>query len=167
MNVCQTNPLNHFGILFPPCSSYATFLSVDTQLLTASGETLVTYTEKTLGTTDIRLVSATEIQFNRSGVYQFLYSIQATKGEGGGSTADIEVYLKIDGVALPNSSSRTNLTNAVEIVVTCDYIIDLKAGQVVEVGAYTTGIDVSFPYFAPIGTAPATPSVIVTMHRLS
>ena len=167
MNICLSNPLNTFGIKFPPCSaSYASFLSTASQPLTTSAETLVSYTEKTLGTSDIVLLSPTEIQYNRSGVYQFLYSIQVDKASGGGTTADITVYIKVDGVAVPNSSSRTNITNAVEQLVTCDYILQLTAGQVIEVGVYTTGTNVSFPYFAPVGTAPATPSVIITTQQI-
>jgi hypothetical protein len=157
---------NRYGIVFPRSISYASFISTDSQPLTTSAETLVSYTEKTVGTSDIVLLSSTQIQYRRSGVYQFLYSIQVDKGSGGGSTADVEVYIKIDGVALANSSSRTQVTNAVEQLLTCDYILPLKAGQIIEVGTYTTGLAVTFPYFAPSGTAPATPSVIITTQRI-
>lgn len=168
MNICLSNPLNAFGIKFPPCSaSYASFLSTATQPLTTSAETLVSYTEKTIGTSDIVLLSSTEIQFTRSGVYQVFYSLQCDNGAGGGGNADIEVYIKIDGVALPNSNTRTNIANATEVSVTCDYILQLTAGQVVEVAVYTTGSGLVFPYFAPVGTAPATPSAIVTIQQIA
>lgn len=150
----------------PQQSSYATFLSVNSQPLTTNAETIVSLTEKTTGSMDIILLSPTKIQYRQSGVYQFLYSIQVDKNTGGGTSADIEVYIKIDGQALVNSSSRTNISNTVELVVTCDYILPLKAGQIIEVAAYTSGTNVLFPYFPPIGTAPATPSIIITTQRI-
>jgi len=150
----------------PQQPSYATFLSLNSQPLTTNSETIVSYTEKTLGSMDIILLSPTKIQYRQSGTYQFLYSIEVNKNPGGGTTADINVYIKIDGQPVVNSSSRTLITNSIAIVITCDYILSLKAGQVIEVAAYTTGTNVLFPYFAPIGTAPATPSVIITTQRI-
>lgn len=147
--------------------SYASFYSTTIQPLTTGAETLVFYDGTFISTPDITLASPTQVRVANTGVYTFLYSLQTDKQPGGGTSADVEVYIKINGVAVPNSSSRTNITNAVEQLLTCDYILSLTAGQVVEVGAYTTGTNVRFPFFAPLGTAPATPSVITNIKRIA
>lgn len=164
-----TYPNNVFGIQFPPLfkPSYGSFYSTDTQTLNTNAETLITHNGTFISTPDIVLLTPSQFQINTAGVYKFVYSIQADKLAGGGTTADVEVYIRDGGGAFPNSSSRTNITNAVEIVLTCEYILSFTKGETIQVGAYTTGTNIRFAYFPPVGTAPATPSIITNIIRIA
>lgn len=158
---------NYFGIDFPSRfrPSYASFFSTDTQTLTTGDETVVTYNGTFASTRDIILLNPSTIQINTRGVYKILYSIQCDKQSGGGTDADVEIYIR-DKDVFPNSSSRTNLTNNVELVVTCEYILPIAKGETIQVAAYTEGTSVTFPFYAPLGTAPATPSIITNIIRI-
>jgi len=159
-------------VSFPP--SYGSFYSTTTQTLNPGGvaiENLVTYDASFLNTPDVVLLGAlptSVVQVNTAGVYKFLYSIQANKNPGGATSFPVEVYIKVNGITVPNSSSRTRINNATEVVITCEYILSLAATNTVEVAAYTTALGLlTFPFFAPIGTAPATPSIITNIYRIA
>lgn len=152
------------GGTFAP--SYASFYSTAIQPLTTGAETVVSYNGTFISTPDIILSTPSTIQVNTTGVYKFLYSVQCDKQPGGGTDADIEIYIR-DAVVFPNSSSRSNITNTTELVATCEYILPFTAGETIQVAAYTTGTNVRFAYYPPIGTAPATPSIITNIVRIA
>ena len=159
-------------VSFPP--SYGSFYSLGIQTLNPvapAGENLVTYGNSFINTPDVVLfgpLPTPAIQVNTTGIYKFLYSIQADKTSGGASSFPVEVYIKVNGITVPNSSSRTRVTNNTEVVVTCEYILSLAATNTVEVAAYTTAIGlIRFPSFPPTGTAPATPSIISNIYRIA
>lgn len=159
-------------VSFPP--SYGSFYSTATQTLNPvapAKENLVTYNNTFLNTPDIVLFGAlptSVIQVNTAGVYKFLYSIQCNKNPGGATSFPVDIYIKVNGLVVPNSTSRTRVTNNTEVVATCEYILNLAATNTIEVAAYTTALGlVDFPYFAPTGTAPATPSIISNIYRIA
>lgn len=161
-----TGPTGATGpVAFAP--SYASFYSTAVQPLTTSAETVVTHNGTFVSTPDIILLTPSTIQINTTGVYKFLYSVQCDKQPGGGTDADIEIYIRDGGGAFPNSSSRSNITNTTELVATCEYILPFTAGETIQVAAYTTGTNVRFAYYAPLGTAPATPSIITNIQRIA
>lgn len=146
--------------------SYASFYSTATQPLTAGVELIMSYNGTFIATPDITLSTPTTIRIGTTGIYSFLYSIQADKTMGSGTPSEVEVYIR-NAVVFPNSSSRTQITNQVEIVLTCEYILPFTAGDTISVAAYTTGNGIQFPYFAPLGPAPATPSIITNIKRIA
>lgn len=160
-----TGPTGSTGpVAFAP--SYASFYSTDIQTLTTGAETVATHNGTFISTPDIILLTPSTIQINTTGVYKFLYSVQCDKQPGGGTDADIEIYVR-DAVVFPNSTSRSNITNTTELVATCEYIFPFTAGETIQVAAYTTGTNVRFAYYPPIGTAPATPSIITNIVRIA
>lgn len=161
-----TGPTGATGpVAFAP--SYASFYSTDTQTLITNAETVVTHNGTFISTPDIILLTPSTIQVNTTGVYKFLYSVQCDKQAGGGTDADVEIYIRDGGGAFPNSTSRSNITNTTELVATCEYILPFTAGETIQVAAYTTGTNVRFAYYPPLGTAPATPSIITNIVRIA
>ncbi len=146
---------------------YASYYSTVTQPLTTNAVTPITYTANSIRTGGIIDISAEELQVTDAGVYKFLYSIQADKLPGGGTTADVEVFIAINNIPVPNSSSRTNISNATEVLLTCEYIIQLNANDVIQVDAFTLGTNVRAVAFPALGSVPATPSIITNIVRIA
>lgn len=166
MNYLSWDPAALTGSVVPFAPSYASFYSTATQPLTQNAETLITHNGTFVSTPDIYLSTPSVIKINTAGVYKFLYSVQADKTAGGGTSAVVDIYVK-NLLAFPNSSSRSVVNNAVEIVLTCEYIFSFTAGETIEVAAFTTGANVRFPYFPAAGVVPGTPSIITNIIRIA
>jgi hypothetical protein len=111
---------------------------------------------------------SSQIQVANTGVYSFLFSIQTDKTSGGGTSASVNIFLKLNGNNIPNSNSVVIVNNAIEILVACEFILPLTAGDILEVVGYTTGTNVRFLYVPPIGIdVPATPSIITNITRIA
>lgn len=150
--------------------SYASFISSTTQNLTATVELPITNDAKTIGTPDIVPSGAyptSGMVVNTTGVYKLLYSAQVDKGMGGGTTADLDIYLRVNGGNVPDTATRVVVNNNIETVLTCEYIYSLTAGDVVEFIAYTTGTNVSILAVPSSPPVPAIPSIISNIYRIA
>ncbi len=149
--------------------AYGSFISTATQTPTANVILPITYNGTAITPLNVALfgtVPQYQIQVVNTGVYKFLYSVQVDKGPGGGATADLNIFISLNGVAVPESNSRTEINNNVSIVLTCEYILALTAGDKLQVDAFTTGTNCSITAY-PANTIPATPSVITNIYRIA
>jgi len=81
--------------------------------------------------------SGTTITFANAGVYTVTYEVQAEITSGGGG--DIDIWVLIDGVILPNSNSITSLAGGGNrTIINRSFLVNITAGQ-------TLGVEWSSP----------------------
>ena len=149
--------------------AYGSYISTSTQTPTANVILPITYNDVGITPLNISLFGTApqhQIRVANTGIYKFLYSIQVDKAPGGGSTADMNVFISINNTPVPQSNSRTEISNTVSIVLTCEYVLSLNAGDLVEVDVLTAGTNCSIIAYAA-NSAPATPSIISNIYRIA
>jgi hypothetical protein len=147
--------------------SYGSFSSTQTQTVPATTETPLVY-----DTADLTPVGMTcslpsaDITITNAGTYKVLASAQCDKTSGGGA-GDLEMWVSINGTAVPNSATRLQINQNTESLMTVEWFLDVLAGQTVSVSLYssTTGLQaLAVPASAPV---PAIPSIITTVLRIA
>lgn len=102
-----------------------------------------------------------------TGVYKIIPSLQYVGNNG---NAGITIWLKVNGTNVPDSSTYTVVKNAEEGVITTEYLLEMNAGDSVQVAALATSQDVVVNYIAGGGSGanayPAAPGVITNMYRI-
>ena len=111
-----------------------------------------------LGTPSSRVTVDTE------GVYNFLFSIQLDKTNGG--TGIFWVWPRINGVNVPDSNSQVQIQgNNAEQLVTVGYFFKLKAGDYVEIMYAVNDVSVQVEAFPASAFYPSVPSIILTVSN--
>jgi hypothetical protein len=148
--------------------AYGSFSSTVTQPVTAGTPLALTYDTKDLTTTPYVTVvlspASSQITVSLNGIYTVLTSIQVDQ-----TTAlnDLEFYVSVNGTAVANSGSRLALTASVEDVFTVEWMLELFAGDSVEV--YLSSASAGFRALAIAASAPVPliPSVITNIKRIA
>ena len=149
----------------------------DTTTQTQTGGVADTPTTITFNTTDITNgislgTPTSRIVVSKTGLYEFIYSIQFDKS--GGGTSFVDVWLRKNGNNIPNSASQVVVagTNG-ETVLSVPYMLNLVANDYIEVVFASPDATMAVSTF-PATTAPpdpftrpAVPSIIATMKLLS
>lgn len=123
----------------------------------------------TFNTTDVTngvyLGSPTSrIYVDEPSIYNFIFSIQLDKTSGG--TGIFWVWLRINGVDVPDSNSQVQLQgNNAEQLVTVGYFFDLNAGDYVEIMYAVSDTSVQVEAFPASAFYPAIPSIILTVSN--
>lgn len=101
-----------------------------------------------------------------AGVYKIIPSVQFLSGGNGNLT----VWIKVNGVNVSNSSTLTLAKNGEEGVITCEYLLDLNAGDFVQVWGIAQSAGMTVNYIAGGGSGadayPAAPGIITNMYRI-
>jgi len=150
---------------------YGSFYDVNSQTTLGNTEELMQF-----GTTDISsgvtivnngLGDPTRITVASTGVYNIQFSAQLTKT--GGSTGDVYIYLKKNGIIVPDSNTQLTLANNGHYVVASwNFFVQLNAGQYAEIAWYSTNANVELHYDPiPVVGLPAIPSIILTVNKVS
>lgn len=102
----------------------------------------------------------------RTGTYNIQFSAQLTKTDSGNDIMDI--WLRRNGVDVPISNSEITITASLHQVATSNYIIDLAAGDYVQLmyssADIATRIEAIAPQTSP--TRPAGPSVTLAITQV-
>lgn len=144
--------------------AYGSFLSVSSfsSFTTAKAipyDTIEVAQNIRLGTPSSRVI------IQDKGVYKFSYSIQFDKPSG--SAANIFIYIKVNGIAVPNSTSFVVIQGtAAEVFPMCEYVLDLNAGDYIEVFVYSSDASVTAQFFQSTINYPAVPSIITNVYRI-
>ena len=111
-------------------------------------------------------ISRITAQYN--GIYNLQFSAQIQKTQGG-SSQDIYIWIRKQGVDVPDSSTKLTLANnGVFIVAAWNFFVSLNAGQYVELMWYATDSHIELFYQAnPVSTVPGIPSVIATINKIN
>lgn len=101
------------------------------------------------------------------GVYKIIPSLQYVGNNG---NAGITIWLKVNGTNVADTATYTVVKNGEEGVITCEYLLEMNAGDFVQVAALATTQNVIVNYIAAGGSGanayPAAPGVITNMYRI-
>ena len=104
------------------------------------------------------------IYTDRQGIYNIQFSAQLDKTSGG--TAFIYIWLRVNGVDVPNSASQIRIQgNNAEIFSAANFFLSLKALDYVQFMFAVSDLSVEIKTFAATAFAPAIPSIIVTVSN--
>lgn len=150
-----------------PTATCATAFSTSDQALTAGTAAVVAH--DTVGFSyGITTTSGAAAAFAvpATGVYKIIPSLQCL-GEGNGS---ITIWIKVNGASVANTATRTAFKTNDEIVITCEYLLELNAGDSMQVWALAQSANCVIDYIAgdgtPPNTYPAAPGVITNVYRI-
>jgi hypothetical protein len=102
-----------------------------------------------------------------NGVYKYIYSLQNT-GVGNGT---IIVWIKVNGITLPNTATLALFRNNEENVIVTEFLLSLNANDTVQLWGLAQSANVIVNFIAAGGTPPndypAAPGIVINMYRLS
>jgi hypothetical protein len=114
----------------------------------------------------VSVVSNSRITVANTGTYTLSFSAQLSKTDAGNDTMDI--WLRKNGVDVPFSNSEITITASLKTVATSTFVIDLVAGNYLEL-MFSSADTASSLFAIPPGVAPvrpAGPSVIISIQQI-
>ena len=160
----NTGPTGPIGPTGSGSNVAASYYSNTTQPIAVSTGTVFTYTSTFVEVGGVSLdTGKTKMIVPVSGVYEFWYSIELQKTQGGTNT-NTYIWPRINGIDLPDSNSRISLnSNNSDVFPIVPYIVSLNAGDTVEFVSQADNdhiIALAVPANT-IDSAPLIPSIIV------
>jgi hypothetical protein len=154
-----------------PTSCFGSFSSTQTQsLVVAPNATPLSYNTVDIAQGGVVLSGATptaSIYIPGNGVYRVITSVQIDKTSGGGNVGDAFLWFGVNGTAVPNTATKTQITNNTEIVMTVEVLLSLNTGDLISiVGQGATGGEQAVAYVAS-GIRPTIPSIITIVQRIT
>ena len=126
----------------------------------------------------VTLSSGSRLTVPSAGVYNVIYSIQFKNTTN--DTQDIDIWIRKNGADIPNTNSRFSATprksagTASHLIATTAIMVELAAGDYIQIMWHVTDIGVSIEQFPAVtavpGTTPAhpaTPSAFVQVEFVS
>jgi hypothetical protein len=118
----------------------------------------------------VSIVSNSRITFANAGVYNIEFSAQVDRVSGSG-TDTIDIWFRKNGTDIPESNTVVTVSGgaaAAKTVAAWNYMLDLLAGDYVQLMWRTSNVNLEFTHEASAinPTRPAVPSVIVTAHQV-
>ena len=150
-------------------SAFGSFSSTVTQLVTAGTALPLLYNTKdislTPGVTCNIAGPSASLVVAANGVYTVLTSIQVDKTNT--TAQDVEFYITRDGLAIPGTARRLNINQSIEDVMTIEWMVELEAGESVQVVMYAAAGDFRALAIVASAPVPAIPSVITNAKRIA
>ena len=101
-----------------------------------------------------------------AGVYKIIPSLQIL-GAGNGH---IVIWIKVNSANVANTATQTHYKQNDEVVITCEYLLELNGGDTIQVWAMATDANCTIDYIAGGGSGanayPAAPGVITNIYRI-
>jgi len=125
-----------------------------------------TYQPVTINTTDISnqvsITNSSHIVVANSGIYNIQFSLQIDKSQG--SLAHVYIWLKKNGVDVPNSATELAVqgTNS-EVVAAWNFVVSASANDYYELMWSSTDDHIQIKARTASGVVPAIPSIILTV----
>ena len=166
-NVSFANPST---AVFGPSPCYGSFSSTQTQAVNPDFPTLAVL-PAVYDTADIKSVGVScavpskDIVIGVAGVYKILASAQCDKTTA--NPGDIEMWIAVNGTAVPNSATRSQINQNQELVMTVEWIVDLAVGDDVNVAFASIAQGLRLLAAAASAPVPAIPSIIVTLVKIA
>ena len=125
-----------------------------------------TYQPVTINTTDISnqvsIANSSHIVVANSGIYNIQFSLQIDKSQG--SLAHVYIWLKKNGVDVPNSASEIAVQGtASEAIAAWNFVVSASANDYYELMWSSTDDHIQIKARTASGVVPAIPSIILTV----
>jgi hypothetical protein len=153
-----------------PIPIYGQFASDQSQTVSAiNTATELTYNQTFIANgVDFDPANPSRVRIFTTGVYRFCWSVQLDKDIAVPDTAvPCDVWIAIDGVSVPLSACQIAINSIQEQVPFCEYILQLNAGQYVEVYFSSPSDTMRAAFFAAAAPRPAIPSIITTIQQIA
>jgi hypothetical protein len=145
---------------------YISLSSTTTQAIPALAEQIVTYTNVEVGK-DITFTAPSDILIEEDGDYLINYSAQLDKTMGGSNPQEIDVYLKVNGTAVPRSGTKAEINANQELCLAVDYILNLKKNDVLQVACFSPTAQTRLLAVPANPPVPEIPSIIANVIRIA
>jgi hypothetical protein len=141
---------------------YGNFFDTTTQTIVG----VSTHQPVTLNTTDlsnqVSIANSSHIVIANSGVYNIQFSLQIDKAQGSG--AHIYIWLRKNGVDVPNSASEVSVQGTTsETIAAWNFVVQSESNDYYELMISATDIHIQLKAVSANGVVPAIPSVIVSV----
>lgn len=111
--------------------------------------------------------AASQITVNQSGLYQIDISAQIDETQAGHQGGTMTMWIKKNGVAVPNSARRQGATgNAPAVCLSFNIPVSMNAGDYIEIAYASTTVNMKFEYISGIGGIPNSASVLVGVTQV-
>lgn len=144
---------------------YGTFITTSSQSIAQNAATVVSSWQEE--DTNRSYLDGTKLYVQETGDYFFQFSAVFAKTNASAGEADI--WIRKNGVDVPNSNTTIHLSGSnAEVTVTVGFVLDLDAGDYLELVASTPSTNVQLVYHS-VGstpTRPAVPGVIATINLI-
>lgn len=151
--------------LFSPPASYGSFSSTQTQTIPSGLATPVTYNTIDITPVGMSQTAPSTIRIGTAGVYKILASAQCDRSAVG--VAELDMFLQIGLVPVPNSATRIQINQNQEVVMTVEWIVELDVGDEVFVQFFSPVVGMQLLAVPSAGGVPAIPSIITTLVRIA
>lgn len=139
--------------------------ALSTQLPSGPGTDDYMKLDTTVISNGISLVSPTEIEVNKTSVYNIQFSAQINKTNG--SADVISIWLDIDGITIDNTNTQITLANNNQLTVAAwNFMVPLNAGSLIRLGWSTSAGHIFLQGQPGIGIGGAVPPVIITVQEV-
>jgi len=136
---------------------------IQSQLITNGGTFDGFYISGSNGST----VSGSVIVIPKTGTYDFQFSLQLYNTSGGGASSAVNIWLVVNGSAVPYSNTQVSVNaNSPYVVAAWDFMGSYNSGDKLELMWSTTHINNTITALSSSSPAPETPSVIFTIMEL-
>lgn len=150
--------------------AYGIFYDLSDQTFLANTATVVEFDTTGLAV-GVTVASSTRVTFAAAGVYEITCRLQFVNAEN--TEHNVDTWFRINGTNIPYSASELVVPQSSSGGVTCQSItgiVQVTAGQYLEVVVATEDADVSLHHVAPLTTPyvrPDIPSVILVANRIA
>jgi hypothetical protein len=112
-------------------------------------------------------VSGSVIVIPKTATYDFQFSLQVYNTSGGGASSAVNIWLVVNGSAVPYSNTQVSVNaNSPYVVAAWDFMGSYNSGDKLQLMWSTTHINNRIAALASASPAPETPSVIFTIMEL-
>jgi hypothetical protein len=141
---------------------YGSFYTTTDQAVGVNTATVVT--NWIAADTNKSYVNGTRLYVEETGDYLLSLSTIFIKTNSSSGTADM--WVRINGTDVPDSNTRVTLSGSnAEVVLVATLILDLNAGDYVELVASSNSTNTAISY-SPAGVGPAVPGVLSTLNLI-
>jgi len=159
--------IGEFGQAPQGVFSHGSFYSTQDQTTSINTETIVTYnnTDISEGVT----LSGSQIKVDYDGTYNIMFSIQFhhLSGGGGGSSENVYVWFKKNGVSIPNSATYVTVDKGKYNLMAVNLFIPMKITDYVQLAWSSNTSDMRIEALPATSPHPAVPSVILTVNQIA
>jgi hypothetical protein len=147
---------------------YGSFYSTVDQVAALPNTAYAMTAPNTAYSSGVTIVNNSEITFVNPGTYDIQFSAQLNHRSGGGTGETIQIWFRKNGVDIPDSATRINISSNTLQVAAWDFLLNsIVAGDNIEIMWSVDNVNIVLEANNATAPAPAVPSVIITVMQVT